>query len=607
MAVGGTSAGSSALAGPAPTNGGGSLKAPLGGVEVLRDVDSKVWYCGHVVDIGSKETLTVGFDGDVWPKASYPFNRVRKPPRPSAVETERFDPQIGDEVELRVEATEHSCAGWASATVRKIKHGFYFVARVPAAASESSEAIVEKDMLRLPTPNSPLVVLGMQQETYKLPPGLQGWITTPDALGCFGHIEEQSHLAFLHAQKNSLKLFGDAKAIARAKMLLEVHVKHQVKIQDFQDKREKGLRALESKRSRIEGTGYKHSVEVHVDPSYIARIIGKGGEAIKALQEKYDVNVRILDSDDADVDRIVRIFGNSMESIEKARADVEFVEEAVSVEPDMYNWVVGRGGRTIQSFRDSCGLIYARLDRDQQRVLLCGPKVAVQEAVAMFESHIMYFPVFRQMDEEMGQIISQLEEYGDYNARWEWNWFRDQEEEEHGGGRSGKGGKQDSKGKGKGKPKGDAKPEKANGVAKDSKGKNKGRSKGLEDEEQDEEEVEEEEEEDEETERPPTRGKGDKGGSKGASKGGRGIARWQPVGKDAADEDEDEDEEAEEDEDRPPPQKGAGRGRGKTGVTGKGGRASAASASVGGSEAGAKPGGASGPSGRRMGKKGVRS
>jgi len=423
----------------------------LGCVEVQKDSETRTWYSGHVVDMVKEGTLLVGFEGDVWPRTEFPLGSLRKPSKMAAADADKFAPKIGEEVELRVNATEHAPAGWSVAVVRNIKHGFYFVARVVSSAAEgSSEAIVEKDMLRPLSPDETLGSMVLQQESYKLPGGLQSWLTTPDAIGCFGHIEEQSGLVHIQAARLSLKLLGETKAIQRAKMLLEVHSKHQATIQSFQDMREKRLRALETKRNRIEGTGFKHSVEIRVDPNFVARIIGKGGETIRALQEKYDVNIRILETEQADEDRIVRIFGNSQESIEKARADVEFIEEVLPIEESMYSWILGRQGKTIQGFRDSSGLVYATLERETQSLRLCGTRHAVQDAVAMFETHIMYYPVFHQMDEEMEQIVGQLEDYGDYNARWEWGWYRDEEDpsgpQQQAGGKGGKGGKGGGKG-----------------------------------------------------------------------------------------------------------------------------------------------------------------
>eukprot|EP00438_Fugacium_kawagutii_P015043 Skav225176 [mRNA] locus=scaffold1095:361532:363368:- [translate_table: standard] len=62
--------------------------------------------------------------------------------------------------------------------------------------------------------------------------------------------------------------------------------------------------------------GFKHSCEFTVDGNFIPRIIGKGGETIRA-----------------GADRVVRIFGNSAMSVASARAEVEYVEEALPAAP----------------------------------------------------------------------------------------------------------------------------------------------------------------------------------------------------------------------------------------------------------------------------------
>eukprot|EP00927_Polykrikos_kofoidii_P009441 TRINITY_DN13936_c0_g1_i1.p1 TRINITY_DN13936_c0_g1~~TRINITY_DN13936_c0_g1_i1.p1 ORF type:complete len:696 (+),score=165.11 TRINITY_DN13936_c0_g1_i1:159-2090(+) len=429
---------------------------PVAHVEVQKDVSSRTWYVGHVQNVIGNDKLLIGFEGEIWPAQEFPVSRVRKPPKNSAALIESFNPKVGDEVEFRVTASEHAPASWSSAVVKKIKHTCYFVSRPSSlgkADSAGNEAIVEKDMLRPPGKTEMLQATGLKQEIFKLPPSLHGWSMTSDAAGCFSHIEEQSGLIQVVAEETQLRLVGDAKAITRAQMLLEIHKKHQTQIQHFQDVRERRLKALETKRNRIEGTGFKHSVEVHIHPSFIPRIIGKSGETIRAVEEKYEVNIRILEGPDSqDEERTIRIFGNNLESLEKARAEVEYVEEAIPLDsPQMRSWVNGRGGRIIQEFRDTSGLVYARVDRSGNMLLVCGKRQAVDDAVAMFETHMMYCPVFHQMEEEMEKIISDLEEYGDKKSRWEWNAYRDQENEEEQPKAKGKG-KQGRGEKGKGGP-----------------------------------------------------------------------------------------------------------------------------------------------------------
>lgn len=424
----------------------------------------------------------IGFEGDVWPQKEFPAGMVRKPPtKQTGEELAKFNPKVGDEIEVRLQPSEHSPAAWSAATVRNIKNNFYFVARSDA---HSSEIIVEKDQLRPLSTTGALILssASMKQEAFKLPANLKSWVNGPDAVGCFTHIEDQAGLIHVGVHKGNLRLLGDKNAIHRAKMLLDVHVKHQTQILNFQDVREKRLKALEQKRNRIEGAGFKHSIEFKIDPSFVARIIGQQGKAVKAVEEKYGVQVTIRDTDrNSEEEQVVRIFGNTTEMIDKARAEVEYIEEVVPVEASETNrWVLGR---CISGVKDHAGLVYAKLDRAANTLSLCGTRHAVDDAIAMFETHMMYFPVFDEMQSAMEKIITQLEEHGDRDARyeWEWGWWNEEEGRLGGGTRSyteTNGSEKKTKGKGKGKEK-DKEKEKEPEKEKD-KGKGKGKDKDVE-------------------------------------------------------------------------------------------------------------------------------
>lgn len=541
-------------------------KAIVGAVEVLKDADARIWYSGQILDLVGKEKLLIGFDGNIWPKEEFPYSRVRKVTKQSQGENDKFNPRIGDEVELRVNATEHHPAAWGAAIVKNIKHSFYFVTRVSTSGADGqSEAIVEKAMLRPVAQASSLDfdTGSLMQESFKVNANLRDWVYTDDAMGCFSRIEADAGLLFIKIGRHDLKLVGDEKATQRAKMILDVHQKHQVQIQNFQDVREKRLEALEKRRNRIEGTGYKHSIEIQIDPSFVRRVIGTKGETIRSVMQKYEVNIHIPDADnnDPDAPRTVRIFGNSSESIEKARGEVEFIEEVYPelIEYSMFGWVRGRGGKTINLFKDLTGIVYARLDRDTRQLTVCGTRNAVEEAMAMFETHMMYYPVFSQMDEEMEQLVSQLEEYGDYRARREWGWYRDDDDDGWGNASYGQGKSSGSKGgkakggKGKDKSKDKEYGGKDKGDGKGAKGKEKGRSKVWWEEEWQSKGYWEEEEQTVAVWQSAKAASKGKDGGKGRGKSRRREEAW-----------EEEEEDVEEEESEPQPQpKGKGRGAGR--------------------------------------------
>eukprot|EP00928_Gymnodinium_smaydae_P053701 TRINITY_DN37627_c0_g1_i1.p1 TRINITY_DN37627_c0_g1~~TRINITY_DN37627_c0_g1_i1.p1 ORF type:complete len:608 (+),score=184.58 TRINITY_DN37627_c0_g1_i1:183-2006(+) len=397
-----------------------------GTMEVQKDAKSRTWYIGRIVDVVNDKSLLIGFDCEGWPNAEYPLSRVRKSPQLSAAALSDFRPKVGEEVEMYSSASEYAPASWTTATIRNIKDSFYFM-----SGGAGGDSIVEREQLRPPTAKATAAGQTLTQEQFSLPAALVSWAGSSDAAGCFGRIEADTSLFHIGLSGKSLRLLGTKQSIQRARMLLEVHIKHQQQIQSFQVIREKRLQVLEEKRNRIEGHGFKHSCEFKVAASFVPRIIGKAGENITSVQERHGVSIRIIEGKDEEAEKTVRIFGNDQESVDKAREEVEFVEEAMPVETEQKRWVLGTNGKTINLYKELAGLIYARLDRDRRELLLCGSKHSVEDALALYETHMMYHPIVNEMDETMEEILQQLEQYGDRDSRWEWTYWRDEIDKEY--------------------------------------------------------------------------------------------------------------------------------------------------------------------------------
>mmetsp|Transcript_643 Transcript_643/g.1316 ORF Transcript_643/g.1316 Transcript_643/m.1316 type:complete len:417 (+) Transcript_643:50-1300(+) len=392
-----------------------------GAVEISKSGSFQVWYAGHLRDALKDGRLSIGFDGGVWPDENFKPAHVRKPPKRTDAEPDSFN--VGDQVELLADASDHAPASGCRATVKKVTHGLYYVLRSADGSKENGkEEIVERAKLRPIHEGPTLSESWLKKDTFALPARLTSWSITDDASGCFQHIEEQAGLALLkpNTKRQELLMLGDEKSLKAAKLLLEVHMKHQTQIQSFQEVREKRLKALEERRNRVEGAGFKHSAEVKVSRQYIARVIGKGGENIRSLEERHDVSIRVMEGRKDAEEETIRIFAKSEDALHAAREDIEYVEDTMDVPSDMHAWVIGRGGKTITDMKSSAGLVYLKLDRDGEQLKLCGPRKAIDEAMAMVETHLLYFPVFNQMDEEMEEILSKLEECGDWNARKDW-------------------------------------------------------------------------------------------------------------------------------------------------------------------------------------------
>lgn len=435
-------------------------------VEVRKSSDSKVWYDGIIVDVagGDQGEIRVRFEDNLWSEQKFAAKDVRR--KPGKVDN-NWNPAVGEEVEVSLDATQDCPSGWAIATIKNIKHTFYFVTLPTGqdrAAFPGHEVIVEKDKIRPMTATASYDVSGVKKESYSVDKALASWVSSSDAVGCLEHIAQQAGLLHINTDpkiSTKILLVGEASALKRAKMLLDVHMKHQSQIQNFQENRDKQLKALEYKRNRLEERGAANA-QFEIDPTLVSRIIGKAGETIRALQERFAVDIRVIDeyAESGEEKKIVRISGKTQEDVDAARAEVEFIERHMPVDDQMIGWILGKQGKTINDIKRSSGLVYARLDRDAAHLELCGTRQVVEDAVAMFETHIMYFGVFREMDEEMARIHGELSDLGDYEGyegtgRWQhdsWSYETHHESYSWGGkGKKGKEGKGDDKGKGKGK------------------------------------------------------------------------------------------------------------------------------------------------------------
>ena len=96
---------------------------------------------------------------------------------------EKWLVKVGEEVEVRLEATPHAPACWALGTVNKIKHDFYVVQIHPSAGQKGNDQIVEKEKLRPFTHKEGLTLESLNEEIFALPQGLQTWMTTEDGIG----------------------------------------------------------------------------------------------------------------------------------------------------------------------------------------------------------------------------------------------------------------------------------------------------------------------------------------------------------------------------------------------------------------------------------------
>lgn len=384
--------------GPAPVDGRA--------VEVRKSPQSHIWLNASIVDV-VPSGVRVRFQGDLIEDKSCSSKDVRLTPEErddDDPEGNDFDPQEGDEVEVMLEPTHDSPGGWCLARVKEVRHRFYFVAMPREVASRvGTEIIVERKQLRAPAENTPVSMKSLTKASVPLHPKLKSWISTAAGSSCLNQVVEEAECLAANVDEEGEKvvLVGDARAVKRGKPLLDVHLRYQLKIQQ--------LTSRGNDVEEVQGGSAAQVVDFEVDKKQVGGIIGKGGENINKIKEKFKVNVRIMDSEKDDKSKI-RVYGNDLDKVTAARLEMEFVEKNIDIDPQQYGWVLGRAGENINDIRKATGLISASLMQEEAVLTLRGSRRAVEDAEVMIGTHLMYFPVFYSMDEQMAELQQELDE-----------------------------------------------------------------------------------------------------------------------------------------------------------------------------------------------------
>eukprot|EP00397_Hematodinium_sp_SG-2012_P012678 GEMP01012855.1.p1 GENE.GEMP01012855.1~~GEMP01012855.1.p1 ORF type:complete len:496 (+),score=100.11 GEMP01012855.1:78-1565(+) len=373
------------------------------------------WHEASLVDLTQDAKgafqLHLTFVDDVWnPCVADPACvRNSSPPHEGNIRLE-----IKMRVEVWIPKTESKPASWNPATVDKVKEEFVYVT---LDASRSS-LIVELSHVRLPSTEITYADLtdNVSRNTIPLQKSIGSWATSDDALGCFSHICSKTGLLSMAPNPKDVKeivLLGTDAAIRKATMLLDIHLKHQTKIADFQNSRMRQLDQLAGLKAKVENM---QSVDVLVPQDSIPKIIGTSGANIKKIQDKYKVSIRILDEHivhdrgpNGQLMKCVRILGKSMDDCVAAKSEVEYIEVRIPILEDQFGWLLGAKGVTIREFKDKSGVQTLTLERNKETILLYGSRPSVEDAQAMIDAHMLYFPVFNQMGEEIQQLNTTMD------------------------------------------------------------------------------------------------------------------------------------------------------------------------------------------------------
>lgn len=447
-------------------------------VEVRKNPRSTTWYNATILDVKG-ESVFVGFEEGIWPSREVPAISCRLCPTETSGDS--FDPEVDGVVEVSVSASESNPSGWALGKVKTIKNSFYFIG-FEGGARGAQELIVERCALRRVSAEQPMDPANLVRKTMTVEADLDSWIRSQDSHGCLAHVQAKGRLLVAAAKniestdkgKPQVLLIGfEENVILAEKLLKNIHFQNQKEIQRFHELHER-------MKARLGEYGTMFKQVFPIEQSLVGRIIGSKGGNIKLLREKFNVEIRVGDSDDYSGDATITVTGNTEESVKDARGEMEFVTVKLPIEASQVGWILGRGYQNIQEIKEKTELIHARFDDTSSSLELCGLRHQVEDARLLINVHTEYLPVYKDMDQEQYTIQSYFDELDTKGERR--GGRKGKEKGGDGGKRGGKGSWQEEseKGKGKGKDKekgqktGEDEPKKDKGKSND-KGKGKGK------------------------------------------------------------------------------------------------------------------------------------
>ncbi|CAE7261285.1 pho2a [Symbiodinium sp. CCMP2456] len=384
-------------------------------LQVRQRAGAATWYEAILRDL-QLDKVWVAFDRGIWPSRELSCQHVRA--RVFPVDS---PPQLiaGAEVEVRFPATEDGPAHWSAAS---ISHNACEQEGRILVVVEGREVAVALDAVRAPSQQVPLNPLAFTRAAVPVGKELHSWLSLPDARGCLEQVRSTTglHLAtpgvehphggngVVVQELDAVILIGGEAAIARASMVLKIHLMHQAEVEAFHRRRAKKLAQL--KELEAKGLGEDARLSFEVDAGLIGRTCGKGGERVKKVEKEFNVEVRIQETQDADPSepRKILIYCDSDADAEGARRELELRKQLYALPAERITWFQRNDNRLIQDVTRKAGLAAATWT--ESGLELCGQQSSLEDAVLLLDSHNEYFLVYREMDREQFMISQSFEE-----------------------------------------------------------------------------------------------------------------------------------------------------------------------------------------------------